>query len=243
MARCSGERWDGSCDSQVRGRGMLCGRCKKCRAATLKDKPCRNPGKPPGDRCDLHRDDPLWVPKSARPRSATRPRVSVLRQPSPTAARSLRRTRRVSDDHLRELADMCGEALASGGDDAIAAWAAPYSTDESWRKLALGRPKRNCRELAKLAREILDAKDYFHRKAGSLTQRFLELTGLSPVGAMFAGKLVEKLPYPGDLQVVAVARALHITGVWLCFAGDRDLMKCECLQALAKEEVKTRIKK
>lgn len=95
-------------------------------------------------------------------------------------------------------------------------------------------------ELAGTAKEIEDASEALGEAAGLATLRGLRLLGQSRLVQKLGQVLVSKaIPAVYEKQTAAVAKALRITGIWLC-ASDGVLPSCPCLRDLATDQTKTR---
>jgi len=247
--RCVGRDWSGKrCDKNALAGDTLCGRCRKCRAVTEDDTSCQTVGSPPGARCWRHKDKPLWIPKKQRPRakstqstraaSGSRSARSKIPRKSPAARRR--------DDATRssEIADMCSEILTHGGADFVFENASKYVSEEILKRVATRHRSRDCIRLAKQANAVLKCKDIVHTWLGDIVYWLLGLLGFSDIPRMIMRSLVRRFPIPMiDLKAVAVARALRIIGIWICFQDHRELTRCVCLRDMVKVETKARIKK
>ena len=112
----------------------------------------------------------------------------------------------------------------------------------TWQRLSRSRRKRNCKKLAKMAREILKGRDQIHKLAGELAGDAASVVGVKGAALDFTKELVANIPLnPIDAKMIAVARSIQITGILLCVMDNRDLAKCECFIDLAKAETKERV--
>ena len=59
---------------------------------------------------------------------------------------------------------------------------------------------------------------------------------------MFACEVAERVPLPTDQTLIAAARAVQATGIYICVAAGRNLANCECFIDLVKAEGKKQIK-
>jgi hypothetical protein len=146
---------------------------------------------------------------------------------------------------VQKAADYCADVvIGSGWVDAIAERASGYVSEETWQRLLRGRRGRYCKALARVAEHILAGKQKIHNALGFLASRGVRLLGGSDAIQAFTEELVDAIPLPLlDVKLVAAARGIQVTGVFLCVADDRDLTRCECFIALALTETKAQVKK
>lgn len=97
--------------------------------------------------------------------------------------------------------------------------------------------------LAEAASQILQANQNLHKGIGWLTSRALGFMGAGNAVSAFAGELAANLPLPTDAKVIAVARALQVSGVAICISRSADLTRCQCFSDLALGLAKTVFKK
>ena len=141
-------------------------------------------------------------------------------------------------DRVEEAARFCADTLSEGWKDAVADRITGYA-QATWKRLSRSRRKHNCKELARMAREILNAKDQIHKLAGELIGEVVVAKGTA---LAFTEELVSNIPLsPIDAKMTTVARGIQITGVLLCVIENRDLTKCECFIDLALAETKERV--
>jgi hypothetical protein len=57
-----------------------------------------------------------------------------------------------------------------------------------------------------------------------------------------AGSLAKKIPFPGEENIVTIARAIQIIGIAVCVGDQIPLERCPCFVALALSETKERVK-
>jgi hypothetical protein len=127
--------------------------------------------------------------------------------------------------------------------EAVAERAVDYTDERVWRLLRKKWRPHRCRQLAKLARAILDGKKKLHQLVGTATDKVLERIGAEPIERLFARKLVEGIPIPSvDTKAIAAARALQLVGMCLCLMQD-ELPRCACLADLVQNEAKDRLTK
>jgi hypothetical protein len=145
-------------------------------------------------------------------------------------------------ERVKEAADFCADSLSGGWQETVADRATGYA-QATWERLPRSRRKRNCKKLAKMAREILNAKDQIHKLAGELAGDAASVLGIRGAPLDFTKELVVNLPLPIDAKMTAVARSIQVAGILLCVMDNRDLTKCECFIDLATAETKERVKR
>jgi ribosomal protein L18E len=145
-------------------------------------------------------------------------------------------------ERVKEAADFCADSLSGGWQAAVAERATDYAQN-AWKRLSRSRRKRNCKKLARMAREILTAKDQIHKLAGELAGDAASVVGVRGAALDFSKELVANIPLPTDAKMVAVARGVQIAGILLCVMNNRDLTKCECFIDLAMTETKEQVKR
>jgi hypothetical protein len=231
----------------------------RCRAQKPNGLLCKNPVKTPDIRCHLHPGKPAGyvtgrakprVRKAAAPRSALQrtprraaparpaPRMSVppaTRRATPTVPSAVERRR------LEEVASFCADSLKDGGTAAIADRAAAYVTDETWKLLLKKHRRKDCSDIAELARAILEGKEQLHHAIGRAADGLLGFFGRSRIERTFARELSSRIPLPWDAQLAAAARGLQIAGIYLCFIGNRELTDCACLRDVLTSEGKAKL--
>ena len=156
--------------------------------------------------------------------------------PEPSPAPSRREQER---DRVREAAAFCADSLSDSWQAAVADRITSYA-QTAWERLSSRfRRKRSCKQLARMAREILNAKDQIHKVAGELAGGAI---GAKGAALAFTRELVSNIPLnPIDAKMVAVARGIQITGVLLCVITGRELTDCQCFIDLALAESKERV--
>lgn len=143
-------------------------------------------------------------------------------------------------DRVQEAARFCADALSGGWKVAVVDRASEYA-QSTWGRLSRSRRKHNCSVLARLARAILKAKDRVHEFVGRVSGGIAAKFGVKGAAQAFAEELAANIPLPIDTKMIAVARALQITGVLLCVMEDRELTRCQCFVDLAMAETKERV--
>ena len=166
------------------------------------------------------------------------------RQTSRGSDRSSYEAHSLAEQRAREQAmDLVIAAAKSGLLEAVAERAADYTDERVWKLLRKRWRPHRCRQLAKLARAILDGKKKLHQLIGTATDKVLERIGAEPIERLFARKLVEGIPIPFvDTKAIAAARALQLVGMCLCLMQD-ELPRCACLADLVQNEAKDRLTK
>jgi hypothetical protein len=225
--------------------------------------PCGNPVRPGERRCWRHGGSRapsgggrrtarpgVATPRLRRP-SARRPAWEAMAWQSPALAPARPQPppqmppsrRALERERVKEAADFCADSLSDSWQEAVADRAADYAQD-TWERLSRSRRKRNCKKLARMASEILKAKDQIHKLAGELAGDAASVVGVRGPALDFTKELVANIPLPPvDAKMVAVARSVQIAGILLCVMDNRDLKKCECFIDLAMTETKEQVKR
>ena len=157
--------------------------------------------------------------------------------PEPPPAPSRREQQR---ERVREAAAFCADTLSSSWQEAVADRATDYA-QTAWQRLTRSRRKRNCKELARIARSILAAKTQVHKTVGRAAGWAAGVLGASDPAQAFYEELMSRIPLPTDAKMIAAARGVQIAGILLCVMDGRDLTKCECFIDLAMAETKERV--
>jgi hypothetical protein len=210
----------------------------RCRARTEDGtgRLCKRRVHKEGERCYLHRGLPTAPPRKARSKARSHAK------PPPTPRSSARQWKK-DRDRVKKAAEYCSDVLTDGWQEAVAARATDYVSDQTWKRL-FNSSKRNCKSLAGLAKKILAGKEKLHKLVGGIVAWILSLLGINEAARKFAGELASRIPIqPLDLKAVAVARGVQIAGIALCVSSGDDLTKCQCFIDLALAETKTRVKK
>jgi hypothetical protein len=187
---------------------------------------------------------PEAPPRKTKPRSTT----SLKQQAAPRQRKNPGRTQTArqeqkKQERIEKAAQYCSEVVKDGWAETVAAHATNYVMEETWRALFRSR-KRNCKSLAKLAKEILAYKDKFHKMLGGILAWLLSLLGVGDTPRRFAKELASRIPIPPiDAKAIAVARGVQIAGIVVCVSSGDDLTRCQCFRDLALVETKTRVKK
>jgi hypothetical protein len=211
----------------------------RCRARTKNGTGalCQRRVKKDGARCPDHRGQPTAPPRITKPRA-----TAQRSQRQPTRAQIQKREIR-DRERVKKAAEYCNDVLTQGWEKAVAEHATKYVTEQTWKSLFRSR-KRNCKSLAALAKEILAAKEKFHKAIGGIVAWLLSLVGINDTARVFARELSSRIPIPPiDAKAVAVARGVQIAGIVLCVSAGDDLTRCQCFIDLALTETKTRVKK
>jgi hypothetical protein len=151
--------------------------------------------------------------------------------------------RRRDSERVAAVARFCSDIVTDGWRETVADRATEYATDEIWQQLFRRRRRRRCKLLAKLASAVLAGKKKLHDLVGSFAGGLSALIGGDRIMQAFVRELASKIPLPPDAKLVAIARALQVTGVLLCIANGDELARCQCFIDLALDETKTRVKK
>jgi hypothetical protein len=131
------------------------------------------------------------VPPSAHRQSLWQtpaPATSYRPAPEPPPAPSRREQER---ERVSQAAAFCADLLSEGWQSAVADRITGYA-QTTWKRLSSRfRRKRNCQGLARIAREILDAKDQIHKLAGELVSEAVSAKGAAHA---FTKELVWNIP-------------------------------------------------
>ncbi|TMQ89783.1 hypothetical protein ETD83_38340 [Actinomadura soli] len=128
--------------------------------------------------------------------------------------------------------------ISGAWQDAVTHRANQYVSEDTWLQVTSRRRHRKCTLLAEMASAIFNGKDAIHGFVGSVAGEVAFLFGAGRVVKTFAQELASRLPLPMDTELVAVARALQVTGVLLCSLNGDDLTRCRCFIDLALTETK-----
>lgn len=223
----------------------------RCRARTDRGTLCKNPVKEAGQRCRHHKGKPEAGPKPYKARSPRRrtytpqpPRrqASPIRRPSSSnATQSVRRAQEQRQRRVRESAESCNRVISGAWQDVVTHRASQYVSEDTWLQMVSRRRHRKCILLAEVASAILNGRDAIHGFVGSVAGEVVFILGAGRVVKTFAQELASRLPLPMDTELVAVARALQVTGVLLCSLNSDDLTRCQCFIDLALVETKENV--
>jgi hypothetical protein len=222
--------------------------------------PCENPVRPGERRCWRHggsrapssggrRTARTQATASRTPRPTTRhldPETVAWQSTVPVPSRRQPRpelppSRRVLErERVKEAANFCADSLSGSWQEVVADRATDYA-QTTWERLSRSRRKRNCKKLARMAREILKARNQIHTLAGELAGAAASVVGVRGAGLDFTKELAANIPLPIDAKMVAVARSVQVAGILLCVMDNRDLTRCECFIEMAKSETKERV--
>jgi hypothetical protein len=158
-----------------------------------------------------------------------------LQAPAPPPPRWVQERERVE-----EAAVFCADSLSDSWQAAVADRVTGYA-ETTWERLSRSRRKRNCKALAQIARNILEAKTQIHRTIGKLFGWAIGAAGAGDPARAFTEELISNIPLPFDAKMIAVARGVQVAGILLCVMDYRDLTKCECFIDLALAETKERV--
>jgi hypothetical protein len=157
---------------------------------------------------------------------------------------------------LEEAAAFCKKAIDEGAIDAAKERGAEYITDLTWARITRDWSGQNCDALARIAEALLNAPNVLRRRISALLnpvfdrleewlaksaalRRLFELPLLRRVTQRMAARLARivaqelferlavRIPLPSQ-KLTAVARAIQMTGIIVCYLGQRDLTTCAC---------------
>ncbi|GGU23781.1 hypothetical protein [Streptomyces violascens] len=141
-----------------------------------------------------------------------------------------------------EAAKVCLDVMERGGTAVIADRASAYVSDETWKKLVRQHRRRDCDDLARLARSILEGKERLHDVVARTAGGLLAWLGRPKIERVFAQELARSIPLPVDAQLSTAARGLQIAGIYVCVVGGRDLADCACLRDVLRVEGEERLR-
>jgi hypothetical protein len=155
-----------------------------------------------------------------------------------------RARRQARRQEIDEAVEFCAEILMdeAGWRSAVAGRAAKYVSKQTWVRVTSGWHGYRCRALARLARRILTGKEKLHGAVGVGTYRVWGWLGRPRIERVFAREVAERVPLPTDHPLIGAARAVQVTGIYVCVAAGRDLTNCECFIDVVKAEGKKQIK-
>jgi hypothetical protein len=230
----------------------------RCRARTENGTGplCKNKVKKDGLRCHLHKGLPTAPPRLSKTTARRLTRAPSSGKPASTAnlySREVQKQRAAAArearmeekrrERVKAAADYCSSLFADGWADTVADRATDYVSQETWGRLFRSRSNQ-CKTLARLAQNVLKARDQLHAWIGRLVAWLLSLIGVDTTVRKFAGELASNIPIAHvDVKIIAVARGLQVSGIVLCAFRDEDITRCHCFIDLALAEAKTRVKK
>jgi hypothetical protein len=142
---------------------------------------------------------------------------------------------------MEAAAGFCADALSDGAAATVAARAATYVSDETWKTLVRKHRRSGCEDMAQLARDILKGKEQLHHVVARTAGGLLGLLGRPRIERIFAQELARRIPLPFDAQLTAAARGLQIAGIYVCLVGGRNLADCACLRDVFRTEGQERV--
>lgn len=159
------------------------------------------------------------------------------------ASRERRRQER-DRERVTKAAEYCADVVTDGWTQTAINRSTDYVTDAVWQRLFGSRHRKRCRVLAEFAKRILEAKAAMHDAVGWAAGGIIaEIFGVNGIEREFIKELVSRIPLPPDPKLVAAGRGIQLTGILLCLANDRPMVRCQCFIDLALTETKTRVKK
>jgi hypothetical protein len=97
-------------------------------------------------------------------------------------------------ERVKEAAVFCADSLSDGWQEAVANRITDYALS-TWKRLSRFRRKRNCKELARMARETLKAKDQIHKLTGEVVgEAAYTIVGVKGAALGFTKELVANIP-------------------------------------------------
>jgi len=138
---------------------------------------------------------------------------------------------------MQQVVDFCLDTLNDGGASAIADRASAYIADKTWDALVTQHHrKKDCADLAQLARRILLGKEQIHEFLGRSAGSLMGFLGRPRIERVFVQEIVSRVPLPFDVKLSTAAHALRIAGIYVCITGGQDLAGCACLKDVLKVE-------
>ncbi len=170
------------------------------------------------------------------------PTTKFWNDPPEYEIRHRRSMRKKEKWRIDEAAEFCMSTIKDGAIEAAADKIADRVSRDTWNALRRQWGRFQCKWMARLAQQILDAKAQMHETVADVAM----LKWRNPLHTperIFAHELIKNIPFSGvDEHFVAAACGLRLTGVCLCATQGISLTKCACFQALALEWTKEQVK-
>jgi hypothetical protein len=207
-------------------------------------RPCRRRVRDDAVRCYQHgkgvvpHQRPLYTPPGGIP--------IIQRQSEPEPARVPPRRSKLTkeeQERVEKTAEFVSDVVVDRWKSAVAEQAKTLlGDDKTWNRLFGRHRNRDCKALARAAKQLLDVKKALHQALGDGATAIVKQSGGGSVEQAMASALAMKIPIPGEEQVVLVARGLQIVGIAICLHARRPLTRCQCFIDLALSETKERVK-
>ena len=142
----------------------------------------------------------------------------------------------------REAAQLCEAAIVTN--DVISVFQSQVLdlvSDKVVSELTKDWDGRQCKHIAKLARSLLDVKNYFYEILADIVNWAAGKLGWGSTARIFACQFVNLVPALGLAKIIAAGRILQLSGICLCVMDGRSLVDCECLHDLVIFETKEAI--
>lgn len=227
----------------------------RCRARTKEGRLCKRKVSSEGMRCPHHKGLSAAGPRDARTKRPSKsakdrsPQSGPRKRTSPPNSRTGNGVRakyakepKRQQQHVKQVAKVCNEVLADGWEKTVENRVSDYATKRIWDGLFRRRHRGTCKNLDRLAADILAGKKAIHSAIGRFAQWILSTLGRSKFEQALFRELGNNIPLPMDKKAIAVARGVQVTGIALCIAEGSDLTRCPCFIDLALEETKDRVK-
>jgi hypothetical protein len=174
-----------------------------------------------------------------------------LRQLKKTIARTIRYRRfastsrkpqrQLSQLRVESAAKFCAVAIQRGALQAVQTRVAEYVGDKTWDRVVRRWRGRNCTEIARLARAILDGKGKLGTLIGKIAGCIVPCINRSLFARHLAEEMARRVPLPIDQKATIVARVLQLCGMVICLSQGRTLSNCACFTDVVELEGKERV--
>ena len=196
-----------------------------------KPRPSRQPGKPSPIRNVNKSRSSRPSGKPSSPRKTSKKRNPNLPPRGP-----------LSLAEKREAAALCEAAIVTN--DVISVFQSQVLdlvSEKVVDKLTKDWTGKQCKNIAKLARSLLDVKNYFYEILADIVNWAAGKLGWGSTARIFACQFVNLVPALGFAKITAAGRILQLTGICLCVMNGESLVDCECLHDLVIFETKEAI--
>ena len=144
---------------------------------------------------------------------------------------------------VEKAAEFCADVATDGWQEAVASRAADCLKRRTWNRLFGWRRDGDCKQIAALAKALLDGKEKLHDLAGQASGWLTEKLGGQTLERVAAKEPAKKIHIPVvDEKTAVVARGLQMIGIAMCVARGIPLERCQCFIDLALAETKEQVK-
>jgi hypothetical protein len=206
-----------------------------CGELTLKGTLCRHRVREPGP-CWQHRGTSMPDAAAQRGSGVGGAVIRVLERSEPRREAVSRKIGITQDYDL--VVKFEEDILALESSKILGKVVLSYVSDETRQELKRSWDASFCRFLAIAARQILEFKNYLHKKVADVAEIVLTEEDTPPIVKRLVRELAVKLPLPTDHDLQGFARALQFGGIYLCFVCGRDMTKCPCAIELGVDKFK-----